>query len=153
MENVIEAVRSIRNVRAEMNVPNSRKAKVMIVPSNDEAKKAFADGTVYFEKLASASEVCFPVATDIPKDTVSMVIKGGEIYLPLEDLIDKEKELERLTKEKEKLEKEVERVNKKLGNAGFVAKAPENVIAEEREKQKNYQEMLDKVLERIESMK
>lgn len=153
MENIIDAVKSIRNVRAEMNVPNSRKAKIMIIPSTEEARKSFEEGTIYFEKLASASEVCFPEASEIPKDAISMVIKGGEIFLPLEDLIDREKELERLNKEKEKLQKEVERVNSKLNNAGFTAKAPESVIQEEREKQKNYQEMLNKVIERISSMK
>jgi valyl-tRNA synthetase len=153
MEHVIDAIRSIRNIRLEMNVPNSRKAKVMILPSTDEAKNAFEEGSIYFEKLASASEIAFPERADIPHDAVSLVIHGGEIFLPLEDLIDKQKEIERLTKEKEKLEKEVERVVKKLGNPGFVSKAPESVIAEEKEKQKKYQEMLDKVIERLNSMK
>jgi len=153
MENIIDAIRSIRNIRAEMNVPNSRKAKVMIIPSTTEAKKAFEEGKVYFEKLASAAEVLFPEQSQIPKDAVSAVIPGGEIYLPLEELIDKQKEVERLNKEMERLKKEVDRVNSKLNNQGFVAKAPESVINEEKEKQRSYQEMLDKVLERINSMK
>lgn len=153
IEGVIEAIRSIRNARAEMNVPNSKKAKVMIVTLNEKLQKSFEESRIYFEKLASASEVCFPEAQDIPKDAVSMVIKGGEIYLPLEDLIDRAKEVERLQKEKEKLEKEVQRVNGKLNNPGFVAKAPESVILEEKEKQRNYTEMLEKVLERLASMK
>jgi valyl-tRNA synthetase len=153
MENIIDAIRSIRNVRSEMNVPNSRKTKIMIVPSSDEARIAFEEGKVYFEKLASASEVLFKKLSEISKDNVSTVIPGGEIFLPLEELIDKPKEIERLTKEAERLKKEVDRVIGKLNNAGFVAKAPESVIKEEKEKQKSYQEMLDKVLERLNTMK
>ncbi|MEG2538521.1 MAG: valine--tRNA ligase [Clostridium sp.] len=151
MEYVIDAIKHLRNVRAEMNVPASRKATIMIIPSTDEARAAFEEGRVYFEKLASAAEVAFIVSSDVPKDAVSLVVEGGELFMPLDDLIDKEKEIDRLTKEKEKLEKEVERVNKKLSNQGFVAKAPESVINEEKDKQKKYQDMLDKVLERLNS--
>ncbi|MEG0371844.1 MAG: valine--tRNA ligase, partial [Clostridium sp.] len=151
MEYVISAIKVLRNVRAEMNVPNSRKATIMIIPSSDEAKSAFTEGIVYFEKLASAAEVVFIKEKDIPSDAVSSIIEGGELFMPLDDLIDKEKEIERLTKEKEKFEKEVDRVNKKLSNQGFVAKAPESVITEEKDKQKKYQEMLDKILERLNS--
>lgn len=152
MEHVIEAIRSIRNIRSEMNVPNSRKAKLMIIPSVNEARDAFEEGKMYFEKLASASEVVFISKNEVPEDAVSTVISGGEIFMPLDDLIDKQKEIERLTKEKEKFEKEVERVVKKLSNQGFVAKAPESVIAEEKEKQAKYQDMLDKVVERLNSL-
>lgn len=136
-----------------MNVPNSRKAKIMIVPSGDKSKIAFEEGKQYFEKMASASEVAFPERDEIPKDAVSSVIAGGEIFMPAEDLIDREKEIERLTKEKERLQKEVDRVAGKLSNPGFTAKAPENVVNEEREKQRKYQEMLDKVIERLNSFK
>lgn len=153
MEHIIEAIRSIRNIRAEMNVPNSRKAKVLIIPSTEEAREAFENGRIYFEKLASAADVAFPEKKHIPQDAISTIIPGGEIFLPLDDLVDKEKELERLSKEKEKLEKEVERVNSKLSNQGFVSKAPEKVLNEEKEKQQRYQEMLDKVVERINSLK
>ena len=150
---IIDAIRSIRNIRTEMNVPNSRKAKIMIVPSTESARAAFEDGAVYLEKLASASEVVFPRREDISKDAVSSVIPGGEIFMPLDDLIDRAKELERLNKEKERLEKEVERVAKKLSNQGFISKAPESVVNEEKEKQNKYQEMLYKVIERINTMK
>jgi valyl-tRNA synthetase len=153
MDTVIEGIRSIRNIRSEMNVPNSRKAKLMIIPSTEEERTAFEEGRIYFEKLASASEVIFPERAEVPQEVVSVVISGGEIFIPMEDLVDREKEIERLTKEKEKLEKEVERVVKKLSNEGFVAKAPEKVIIEEKEKQRKYQEMLDKVNERLNSMK
>lgn len=153
MENIIEAIKAVRNIRTEMNVPNSRHAKIMIIPSSIEAKEAFSQGEIYFEKLASASEVVFPNRGDVPKDTISAIIPGGEIFLPLEDLIDREKEIERLNKEMEKLKGEVLRVSKKLSNPGFVNKAPEKVVNEEREKQEKYQNMLDKVIERLESLK
>ncbi len=151
MEYVIAAIKSLRNIRAEMNVPNSRKANIMVIPSNDVVKNAIEEGIVYLEKLASAAGVVFASKEEIPSDAVSAIIDGAELYMPLDDLIDKEKEIERLTKEKEKLEKEVERVNKKLSNEGFVKKAPESVIEEEKEKQKKYQDMLDKVMERLNS--
>ncbi|WP_203635899.1 valine--tRNA ligase, partial [Thermobrachium celere] len=153
MEYVIDAIRAVRNIRAEMNVPNSRRAKIMLIPSNEAAKRAFQDGTVYFEKLAFASEVVFIDENDIPKDAVSQVTEGAQIYMPLEDLIDKQKEIERLTKEKEKLEKEVERAEGKLNNPNFVAKAPQKLVDEEREKLAKYKEMLDKVIERLNALK
>ncbi|SHF13680.1 valine--tRNA ligase [Caloramator proteoclasticus] len=153
MEYVIDAIRAIRNIRAEMNVPNSRRAKIMIIPSNEAAKKAFEDGAVYFEKLAFASEVVFIGENEIPKDAVSQVTEGAQIYMPLEDLIDKQKEIERLTKEKEKLEKEVERAEGKLNNPNFVAKAPQKLVDEEKEKLAKYKEMLEKVIERLNALK
>ncbi|WP_346968194.1 valine--tRNA ligase [Clostridium disporicum] len=153
MEFVIEAIKGLRNVRAEMNVPPSRKAKVICYIS-DESKEAFTAGIPYMEKLGSASEVEF--ITDkllVPENAVSLVVKGGELFMPLLDLVDKEKELERLNKEKKKLEGEVTRIEKKLSNEGFVAKAPEAVINGEKEKLVKYKEMLDAVLVRIDTLK
>lgn len=153
MNHVIDAIRAVRNIRTEMNVPNSRRAKVMILPASIDIKGAFEEGRIYFEKLAYASEVIFPDKEEIPKDAVSKVIPGGEIFLPLEDLIDREKEIERLSKEKEKLEKEVERVNNKLSNPGFINKAPQKVVDEEKAKKEMYEDMLRKVIERLEALK
>ncbi|GAA0784614.1 valine--tRNA ligase [Hathewaya limosa] len=151
MNYVIEAITALRNVRAEMNVPNSRKAKLMIYAI--EGIEAFKEGSMYFEKLASASEVTFLGSKEeAPEDTVSVVTKGAEIYMPLLDLVDLEKELERLNKEKEKLAKEIDRVEKKLSNERFVSKAPEAVVNEEKEKGKKYKEMYDSVIERINSL-
>lgn len=152
MDFIIEAIKGLRNVRAEMNVPPSRKAKV-IAHTTTEAKEAFTAGVNYIEKLASASEVAFIDNKDeVPENAVSLVVKGGELFMPLLDLVDKEKELERLNKEKKKLEGEVERIDKKLSNQGFVAKAPQAVIDGEKEKREKYQEMLDAVLVRIEAL-
>ncbi len=153
MDFIIEAIKGLRNVRAEMNVPPSRKAKV-IAYTTSEAKEAFESGVNYIEKLASASEVAFIAdKNEVPENAVSLVVKGGELFMPLLDLVDKEKELERLNKEKKKLEGEVERIDKKLSNQGFVSKAPQAVIDGEKEKREKYQEMLNAVLVRIEALK
>ncbi|MFV3011969.1 valine--tRNA ligase [Clostridium botulinum] len=153
MEYIIEAIKSIRNVRTEMNVPPSRKAKLMIYLTENEAEGSFKEGEVYFEKLASASEVSFLENKETSDKNVSVVTRGAEIFIPLLELVDIEKELERLNKEKEKLEKEIDRVEKKLSNERFVAKAPESVVNEEREKGEKYRAMLKSVLESLESLK
>ncbi|MGE4284133.1 MAG: valine--tRNA ligase [Clostridia bacterium] len=151
MNVIMSAIKSIRNVRAEMNVIPSRKAKLYIVTAD---VGTFQDGKVFFEKSAGASEVFISKdKKDIPADAVSLVTEGAEIFIPLDDLVDKEKEIQRLEKERKNLEKEVQRVNGKLSNAGFTSKAPANVIEEEKEKGKKYEDMLAKVIERLESMK
>ncbi|MGG7186011.1 valine--tRNA ligase [Clostridium butyricum] len=152
MAYVIEAIKGLRNVRAEMNVPPSRKAKVRAYIAED-AKEAFTNGAAYMEKLASASEVEFITdKSSVPANAVSLVVKGGELFMPLLDLVDKEKELDRLNKEVKKLEGEIERIDKKLGNQGFVAKAPESVVNAEKEKRVKYVEMLEAVKVRIEAL-
>ncbi|MDR3595561.1 valine--tRNA ligase [Clostridium sp.] len=149
---IIEAIKGLRNVRAEMNVPPSRKAKVISYIAED-AKKAFNAGVAYIEKLASASEVEFiDDKANVPANAVSLVVKGGELFMPLLDLVDKEKELERLNKEVKKLESEIDRIDKKLGNQGFVAKAPAAVIDAEKEKRVKYVEMLEAVKIRIDAL-
>ncbi|ENK0840194.1 valine--tRNA ligase [Clostridium botulinum] len=153
MEYIIEAIKSIRNVRTEMNVPPSRKAKLMIYLTENEAEGSFKEGEVYFQKLASASEVSFLEDKETSDKNVSVVTRGAEIFIPLLELVDIEKELERLNKEKEKLEKEIDRVEKKLSNEKFVSKAPEAVVNEEKEKGEKYKAMLKSVLESLESLK
>lgn len=150
MELIMRAISAIRNRRAEMNVPPSKKAKVIIVTDKTDV---FKKGTAFFEKLASASEAA--VQTDksgIDDNAVNVVVPSAEIYLPLDELVDKSKELERLNAEKKKLEGEIKRVEGKLNNAGFVAKAPKAVVDEEKAKGEKYREMLEKVLESIKSM-
>ena len=113
----------------------------------------FKQGTVFFEKLASASEAV--VQTDksgISDNAVNVVVPSAEVFLPLDELVDKTKELERLNAEKKKLEGEIKRVEGKLNNAGFVSKAPQKVVDEEKAKGEKYKEMLEKVLENIKSM-
>jgi len=153
MEIIMDAIKGIRNIRAEMNVVPSRKSKTIIVSEREDVRNAMLEGTSYIQKLAYSSEVIIKEEKkDIPKDAVSVIIEGAEIFLPLEDLIDKEKEIERLTKEKEKFEKELERVRCKLSNEKFIAKAPEKVIQEERDKEKKYAELMEKVLERLKAL-
>lgn len=153
MELIMDAIKNIRNIRAEMNVVPSRKAKVIVV-ANKNVYETIEENKSYLITLASASEVVIKdEKTDIPEDSVSTVIDGAEIFIPLDDLVDFEKELDRLEKEKTKLEKELDRVNKKLSNQGFISKAPEKLIQEEKQKKDKYQEMYDKVLERLEYTK
>lgn len=151
---VIEAISSLRNVRSEMNVPPSKKAKLMVFVTEEGAEEAFKEGKAYFEKLGSASEVDFLASKeDAPANVVSVVTKGAEMFMPLTELIDLDKEMERLNKEKARLEGEIDRVQKKLSNERFVAKAPKEVVDEERAKGDKYKEMLDAVLARLESLK
>ena len=146
-----EAVRSIRNVRSEMNVPPSRKAQVFVVSENEKVLDIFNRGKVFFATLASASEVIMQKdKAGIDEDAVSAVIPETVLYMPLAELVDFEKEIERLTKEKAKLQSEVDRVVKKLSNEGFIAKAPAKLIEEEKAKQAKYEAMLAEVVARLE---
>ena len=147
MEIIMKAVSAIRIRRNEMNVPPSKRAKLIIVTDKQDI---FEKGRAFFEKLASASETVIQNTKDnIDKGAVNIVVEAAEIFIPIGELIDKDKELQRLKAEKKRLEAEIDRVNKKLSNQGFVAKAPKNVIDEEREKGEKYSQMLDKVMENI----
>jgi valyl-tRNA synthetase len=115
-----------------------------------ENKGLFQDARLYFEKLAGASEVEIQTEKEgIPANAVTVVTDKVQVFIPLEDLIDFAKEMDRLQKEKENLEKELARVSGKLSNEGFVKKAPPAVVQEEREKQEKYKAMMEKVLEQI----
>ncbi|MBE7045605.1 MAG: valine--tRNA ligase [Ruminococcaceae bacterium] len=150
MEIIMSAISAIRNRRAEMNVPPSKKAKIIVVTQKPEL---FQQGTSFFEKLASASTAVVQTdKSDIDANAVNIVVDSAEIFLPLEELVDKAKEIERLEKEKKQLEGEIKRVEGKLNNEGFVAKAPAKVIEEEREKGVKYRAMLDKVLESLKAL-
>lgn len=146
-----QAIRNIRNLRAEMNVPPSKKAKLIVVSEDDKILDIFSRGRIFFSSLAYGSEVLtHKDKTGIDEDAVSTIIPGATIFIPFTELVDISKEVERLQKEKEKLIKEVERVDKKLNNKGFVDKAPQKVIEEEKEKQIKYKTMLEQVQERLE---
>lgn len=150
MQTVMDAVSGIRNRRAEMNVPPSKKSKVIIVTKKTDV---YNNSKQFFEKLASASEVTVLENKEgISAKAVNVVVDGAEIFLPLEELVDKDKELERLNKEKKQLESEIKRVEGKLSNQGFVSKAPAKLIEEEKAKGIKYKEMLEKVMENIKDM-
>lgn len=153
MEIIFEAVRAIRNARSEINVKPSKKAKLIAVV-DDKVESYFKNGSIYFEKLASASEtVTMKDKKEIDTEKmVAVTFSKGEIYIPLLELIDLDTEIQRLEKEKEKLEGEIKRVTSKLSNEKFVSKAPESVINEEREKDEKYRSMLKNVEDRIKSL-
>ena len=145
-----EAVRNIRNIRAEMNVVPSKKVQVFVVSDKEDIRNIFENSKVFFKTLSHASEVTVQAdKTGIGEDAVSVVTTNATIYMPLSDLVDIQKEKERLQKEKEKMQKEVERVEKKLANQGFVAKAPQNVIEEEKAKGEKYRATLAQIEERL----
>lgn len=147
---IMDAIRGIRNIRSEMNVPPSKKSKLIVATSEEEI---FGAGAKFFEKLAGASEVLVQAdKSGVPENAVTVVVNKAELCMPLDDLIDKEKELERLNKEKNRLEGEIKRVQGKLSNEGFLAKAPANLVEQEKEKAVKYQEMLEKVLESIKGL-
>ncbi|MEG3005879.1 MAG: valine--tRNA ligase [Oscillospiraceae bacterium] len=147
-ERVMTAIKGIRNVRAEMNVPPSKKASLFI---ETEHKTYFENAKTFFEKLASADEVKIGDKFDID-GAVQVVADGAKILIPMAQLIDKDKEIARLTKEKETCEKDIAFLAGKLGNEGFVAKAPEKVIVMEKEKLQKAEDKLAKILESIKSL-
>ena len=152
MGGIIEAIKSIRNLRQEMNVPNKKKSTLYIFP-NEGKKSIFENATDYLIKLAYAEDVVLLEKDSTDENHVSLVTSTARIYIPLLDLVDREKELDRLEKEKKKLESEIERVNRKLGNEKFLANAKDEVVAEERAKGEKYQSMLNAVADRIQALK
>ncbi len=149
MNLIMDGIRNVRNVRAEMNVPPSKKARIIIVSTGDK-KPAMEDGKEYFKSLASASEVEIQDNKDgIPEDAVSVVIDGVELFIPLDELVDFEKEKERLNKERDKALAEIKRVEGKLNNPGFVNKAPAKLVEEEKAKKEKFEEILKTIEERL----
>jgi valyl-tRNA synthetase len=150
VETIKEAVRGIRNVRTSMNVPPSRKAKVYVVSENQEILDIFERSKVFFATLGYAGEVYLQKdKSGIADDAVSAVIHQAVIYMPFAELVDIEKEIERLKKEEERLSKELARVRGMLSNEKFVSKAPAAKIEEEKAKLEKYAQMMDQVKERL----
>ena len=151
LETIKEAIKGVRNLRSEMDVPPSKKAKLVIVTEDTELFKL---GTAFYLKLAGASEVVVSKdKSEVPENAISVVVNKAEIFMPQDDLVDKAKEIERLNAEKKRLEGEIKRVEGKLSNESFVAKAPQAVVDKEKEKGEMYREMLSKVLEGLEKLK
>jgi len=146
IERIKEAVRGIRAIRAEKQVPPSQKIAIIVQPVDENAKTVFENSKAFLGALSGAATVdVSEVDVAPPNGAVSVVISGATIYLPMDSLVDSAKEKARLTKEKQKLEQEISRIDGKLSNEGFMAKAPENLIAAEREKRENFAVMLAKV--------
>ena len=150
IEHLKDLVRGVRNVRTQMDVPVSRKAKLFITSDQAMVREAFELLKGSYMTLASASEVVVQEGKDgIGDDAVSVVIPDAVIYMPLEDLVDFEKEKERLLKEKKRLEGELKRSENMLSNEKFISKAPAAKIEEEKAKQQKYQQMMEQVEERL----
>ena len=153
VDKIKEAVRSIRNIRSEMNVAPSKKATVYVVSSKQEIRDIFEDSKSFFAMLGYASDVIIREdKTGIADDAVSVVIHDAALYMPFAELIDIEKEIERLSKEKARLEGEIKRASGMLSNPKFVDKAPAAKVEEERAKLKKYTETLEQVTERLEQL-
>lgn len=154
IEFIKSGIKGIRNARAEMNIIPSKKSKQIFVTADEEIKQIISYGKRFFINLAAAEEIEIRDNKEgIGEDNVSVVLDKCEVYLPLKELIDFEKEIERLEKEKERLEGEIKRAAGKLSNEGFIKKAPEKLVLEEKEKKMKYEEMLEKVAERLENLK
>ena len=157
-ENIVEHLKrlatGVRNVRAEMNVPAGRKIKIYVVSEDQKLREGFELLKDAVLRLANVSEFIVQKDKDgIAEDAMSVVIPDATAYLPLEDMIDFEQELERLTKEEERLKKEIARSNGMLNNEKFVSKAPEAKVQEERDKLEKYEQMMAQVQERLTGLK
>lgn len=143
VETMMDTIRAIRARRAEMNVPPSKKAQVILFTN---ARAAYEAGSLFFGKLAYASEISFVDAVpEHAESMVSVVTKGANVYMPMGELIDFDKERARLEKEKGKVQKDLDFIHKKLSNPGFLAKAPESVVAQEREKVAKLEDLMRKL--------
>ncbi len=146
---LISAITGVRNIRAEMNVPMSKKAQMFI---KTKEKDAFEKSEAIFLKLAGASGITVTDDMNLSvEDSVSVVSEDAEILIPLGDLVDFEKEIERLEKEKNNVLGEIDRVEKKLSNHGFLEKAPAKLVENEKAKKEKYTQMLQQIESRLES--
>ncbi len=154
VERAKDVVRGMRQLRTDMDVPPSKKAAIHIVAESADVRAIFEEITPIFATLAGATDVIVQAdKLGVGDDAVSAVIADATLFVPLEDLVDFEKEKERLTKEKEKLEKELARSRGMLSNEKFMSKAPEAKVAEEREKLAKYEAMMEQVEARLASMR
>ena len=154
IETIKEAVRSIRNVRTNMNVAPSRKAMTYVVTENERVRKTFEHSKVFFATLAYASDVIIQSdKTGIADDAVTVAIPDAVIHIPFADLVDIAKEIERLEKEKQKWEAEIRRSTGMLNNERFTSKAPAEKVEEEREKLQRNTQLLQQVTERLAALR
>lgn len=152
MKLLVEIIRSVRNIRAEVNTPLSKKIDLILKAKDEKIAASLQDNSGYIERFCNPETLTIGTDVEEPSQAMTAVVTGVEVVLPLLGLINVEEEVKRLEKELEKLNKEVERVQKKLGNEGFVKKAPEKVIEEERAKEKDYSEKRDAVVRRIQEL-
>ena len=144
-EKIIAAIKAVRNTRTELNVPPSVKAKLYIETKDTEL---FSGAGLFFEKLASASEIEIGEKFEIP-DSAGAVTAAARIFIPMNELVDKEKELARLDKERQKVQKDIDFLSNKLNNQGFLSKAPEKLIEAEKAKLAKAHDKMDKIMQSI----
>ena len=154
MNVMMDGIKGIRNMRAEMNVPMGKRSEVILVPATEELKGILETHGDYFHTLGWAEKVTV-LSPDAPKpeNATVTVVNGLEVYLLLKDLIDADKEKERIAKEQATVLKEIARLEGKLNNQGFLAKAPEAVVAKEKEKLEEYKQKQQALNEREEFLK
>ncbi|MGG3738528.1 valine--tRNA ligase [Aeribacillus pallidus] len=153
MKLLVDIIRSVRNIRAEVNTPMSKPIQLMIKAKDEHVLRQLEKNKAYIERFCNPSDLTIATTLEAPDKAMTAVVSGAELFLPLEGLINIEEEIARLEKELEKWNKEVERVQKKLANENFVKKAPEKIVAEERAKEKDYLEKKAAVEARIKELK
>ncbi|HAM81436.1 valine--tRNA ligase [Ornithinibacillus bavariensis] len=153
MKRLVAIIKSVRNIRAEVDTPMSKQINLLIQAKDESIVAELENNRHYVERFCNPSELTISTAIDAPDKAMSAVVTGAEIFLPLEGLIDFDKEIARLEKELDKWNKEVERVQKKLQNQGFISKAPQAVIDEEKKKEQDYLEKQAAVKARLEELK
>lgn len=153
MDLLMDVIRAVRNIRAEVNVPMSKKIELMLSAADENVLGIVERNADYIRRFCNTSEYQAGLGLEAPDKAMTAIVTGVELYLPLAGLIDIEQEIARLEKEVQHLTSEVERVEKKLSNQGFVSKAPAKVIEEERAKQADYSEKRNKVIARIEELR
>ncbi|MGP4041700.1 valine--tRNA ligase [Gracilibacillus sp. D59] len=152
MKQLVAIIRSVRNIRAEVDTPMSKEIPIIVQATDEAIKSHLEENRIYLDRFCNPSDLTIDTKVEVPEKAMSAVVTGAEIFLPLEGLIDIDKEVARLQGELDKLTKEVERVDKKLANEGFVSKAPAQVVEAEKEKQKDYMEKREKVQSRIQEL-
>ncbi|MEN2765721.1 valine--tRNA ligase [Ornithinibacillus xuwenensis] len=149
MKRLVSIIKSVRNIRAEVDTPMSKQIKLLIKGSDQQVVDELETNRGYIERFCNPSELTIATDLEAPEKAMTAVVTGAEIFLPLEGLIDFDKEIARLQKELDKWSKEVERVQKKLQNQGFVSKAPQAVVDEEKKKEQDYLDKRAKVKARL----
>ncbi|MGC8228647.1 valine--tRNA ligase [Pseudobacillus badius] len=152
MKLLVDIIRSVRNIRAEVNTPLSKKIKLIIKAKDDAVLATLETNRAYIERFCNPDELVLSTDAAAPDKAMTAVVTGAELFLPLEGLINMEEEMARLKKEWDKWNSEVERVQKKLGNERFVSKAPQKVVDEERAKEQDYLEKRAAVEARMKEM-
>ena len=142
MQLVMDATRQVRNIRAEMNIAPSRRSALFVVSANEELRSLFTNGAGYLDRLAGISEVHSLITDEaVPAQTVTAVVPGAELYLPLSDLVDLEEERKRVARQLDETRLQIGRQEGKLNNEAFVSKAPEAVVQKERDKLADLEKM------------